>query len=56
LYLFCKSSAIGAQSNFPGATSTDSNGINSEGRIIGDYFDSNKVVHGYVAQRGKPQQ
>jgi hypothetical protein len=38
-----------AQLDFPGASSTDGNGINAPGTIVGDFFDNAGVEHGYVA-------
>ncbi len=32
-----------------GAKGTEINGINNAGQIVGDYFDSNNVEHGFVA-------
>jgi hypothetical protein len=39
------------QLDFPGAASTDGNDINDPGTIIGDFFDSAGVEHGYIATR-----
>jgi hypothetical protein len=38
-----------SQLDFPGAASTDGNGINAPGVIVGDYFDHAGVEHGYIA-------
>jgi hypothetical protein len=37
------------QVNFPGAASTDADGINHEGVIVGDFFDNAGVEHGFIA-------
>jgi len=33
----------------PCAASTDANGINAAGVIVGDFFDAAGVEHGYIA-------
>ena len=38
-----------SQLDFPGAASTDGNGINAPGVIVGDFFDNAGVEHGYIA-------
>jgi hypothetical protein len=38
-----------AQLNFPGAASTDADGINAEAVIVGDFFDNAGVEHGFIA-------
>ena len=38
-----------SQLDFPGAASTDCNGINAPGVIVGDFFDHAGVEHGYMA-------
>jgi len=38
-----------SQLDFPGSASTDGNGINAHGIIVGDYFDHAGVEHGYIA-------
>jgi hypothetical protein len=35
--------------NFPGAASTDADGINAESVIVGDFFDNAGVEHGFIA-------
>jgi hypothetical protein len=35
--------------DFPGSTSTQLSGINVEGDVVGNYTDSNSVVHGFLA-------
>jgi len=39
------------QVDFPGAASTDSNGVNALGFFVGDFFDASGVEHGYFAIR-----
>ena len=42
-----------AKISFPGATLTIANGINNSNMIVGSYFDSKDVVHGFLYRRGK---
>jgi hypothetical protein len=39
---------IFTQLDFPGSTSTDGNGNNAVGIVVGDFFDSAGVKHGYI--------
>jgi hypothetical protein len=49
--LITATSPLGRFHATPGATSTDGNGINAVGIIVGDFFDSAGVKHGYVAMQ-----
>lgn len=35
--------------DFPDSLSTSNHGINNKGQISGSYFDTNKVMHGFIA-------
>ena len=39
--------------DFPGGTRTRAAGLNGHGDIVGDYFDSNNVRHGYLLSQGQ---
>src|SRR6185437_9809097 len=42
-----------ASVSFPGASVTNVNGINNSNVMIGSYFDSQDVVHGFIYREGK---
>lgn len=42
-----------ASVSFPGASVTNVNGINNSNVMVGSYFDSQDVVHGFIYREGK---
>jgi hypothetical protein len=38
---------------FPGAVTTQANGLDDQGRVVGDYLDQEGVYHGYLWKNGR---
>jgi probable HAF family extracellular repeat protein len=42
--------------DYPGATATNANGLNSRGDVVGSYVDSTGKTHGFLLNRGRRDQ